>query len=80
MEIKVLHNIEECLVPDGTKVMYDGEYGIIDGNDLETMDDEDLFEDINYYIIPLEHINDEAPSSYYVMLLREDFEIVKEEV
>lgn len=76
MKIKRLHNIEEYLVPDGTKVKYDDEYGIVDGNDLETMDDEDLFEDINYYIIPLKHINDKTPSSYYVMLLREDFEVV----
>ena len=76
MKIKRLHNIEEYLVPDGTKVKYDDEYGIIDGNDLETMDDEDLFEDINYYIIPLKYINNKTPSSYYVMLLREDFEVV----
>lgn len=76
MKIKRLHNIEEYLVPDGTKVKYDDEYGIVDGNDLETMDDEDLFEDINYYIIPLKHINNKMPSSYYVMLSREDFEIV----
>ena len=76
MKIKRLHNIEEYLVPNGTKVKYDDEYGIVDGNDLETMDDEDLFEDINYYIIPLKYINNKTPSNYYVMLLREDFEVV----
>lgn len=69
--------VEEYLVPDGTKVMYYGEIGIIDGNDLETMDEDEEFKDINYYIIPLEHINDEAPSNHYVMLSREDFEICK---
>ena len=83
MKIKRLHNIEECLVPRGTKVVYcddwtdEKEIGIIDGNDLETMDDDDNFEDINYYIIPLEYIDDEVPSNHYVMLLREDFEICK---
>jgi hypothetical protein len=76
MKIKHLHNIEEYLVPNGTKVKYDDEYGIVDGNDVETMDDEDLFADINYYIIPLKYINNKMPSSYYVMLLREDFEVV----
>lgn len=79
MKIKRLHDIEKHLVPDGTKIVYDGELGVVDGNDLETMDDDDEFEDINYYIIPLEYINDEAPSNHYVMLLREDFEIIKEE-
>ena len=79
MKIKRLHDIGKHLVPDGTKVMYDDELGVVDGNDLETMDDDDEFEDINYYITPLEYINDEAPSNHYVMLLREDFEIIKEE-
>lgn len=79
MKIKRLHEIEKYLVPDGTKVIYDGELGVVDGNDLETMDDEDEFEDINYYIIPSEHINDEAPSNHYMMLQREDFEIIDEE-
>jgi hypothetical protein len=85
MKIKRIQDIEEHLVPMGTKVVYystrsnEKEIGIIDGNDLETMDNDDNFEDINYYIIPLEHINDQAPSNHYVMLLREDFEIIKEE-
>ena len=77
MKIKRLHEIEKYLVPDGTKVMYDDELGVVDGNDLETMDDEDEFEDIKYYIIPLEYINDEAPSNHYMMLQREDFGIPK---
>lgn len=81
MEIKRLHDIEKHLVPQGTKVMYGDDWtdeemiGIIDGNDLDSMDEDDAFEDINYYIIPIEHIDDEAPSTYYEMLLREDFEI-----
>ena len=85
MKIKKMNNIEELLVPQGTKVMYGDDWtdeeiiGIIDGNDLDSMDEDDDFEDINYYIIPLEHIDDEAPSNHYVMLLREDFEIIEDE-
>ena len=85
MKIKKMNNVEELLVPQGTKVMYGDDWtdeemiGIIDGNDLDSMDEDDDFEDINYYIIPLEHIDDEAPSNHYVMLLREDFEIIEEE-
>ena len=86
MKIKKMNNVEELLVPQGTKIMYGDDWtdeemiGIIDGNDLDSMDEDDDFEDINYYIIPLEHIDDEAPSTYYEMLLREDFEIIEEEV
>lgn len=79
MKIKHFNKIEKYLVPDGTKVIYDDELGVVDGNDLETMDDEDEFEDINYYIIPSENINDETPSNHYVMLQREDFEIIDKE-
>lgn len=71
---------EENLVPRGTKVIYrdtwtDGEkIGIVDGNDLETTEED---EEVNYYIIPLEYIDEEEPSTYYEMLLREDFKICK---
>ena len=76
-------DIEECLVPRGTKVMYydwkdKKTVGVVDGNDLDSMDEDDDFEGVNYYIIPLQYINDEAPSNYYEMLLREDFEIIEE--
>ena len=76
-------DIEKYLVPRGTRVVYCDDWtnkkviGIIDGNDLDGCDEEDEFENINYYIIPLEHINDKAPNNYYEMLLREDFEICK---
>ena len=69
---------EEHLVPRGTKVIYRDAWtdrekiGIVDGNDLETTEED---EEVNYYIIPLEHIDEEEPSTYYEMLLREDFEI-----
>lgn len=85
MKILKMNNVEELLVPQGTKIMYGDDWtdeemiGIVDGNDLDSMDEDDDFEDINYYIIPLEHIDDEAPSNHYVMLLREDFEIIEEE-
>ena len=64
MKIKKLNNVEELLVPSGTKVVYhdwtdEKMIGIVDGNDLDGMDEDDDFEDINYYIIPLEYIDDE---------------------
>ena len=74
---------EENLVPRGTKVVYRDVWtdreriGIIDGNDLETTEED---EEVNYYIIPLEYIDEEEPSTYYEMLLREDFEIIGEEM
>ena len=83
MKIKKMNNVEELLVTQGTKVMYGDDWtdeemiGIIDGNDLDSMDEDDDFEDINYYIIPLKYINDKTPSNHYIMLSRENFEIYK---
>jgi hypothetical protein len=72
------------VVPNGTKVKFkgleSGEYiiGIIDSNDEETAE---YYRDLNYYIYPTE--NKEEFLNYYgspyIMLLRKDFKIVKEE-
>ena len=68
-------NIEGHLVPNGTKVvMHDGKIGIVDGNDVENSEE---FEDINYFICPLEYTHKEVWSNDYVFLLREDFEFCK---
>lgn len=63
-------------VANGTKVKYaDGKFGIVDGNDSEETEE---FEDINYYICPIEFTDEKHWSNYYVMLLREDFEIMED--
>lgn len=68
-------DIEEYLIPNGTKVKFaDGRIGIIDGNDNENSEE---FDDINYYVCPIEFTNMRYWSDYYVMLLRSDFEIVE---
>lgn len=70
-------DIEEYLVPEGTKVkMIEGGIGIVDGNDSETCDVDDVFDNINYYICPIEYIHEDVWSNYYIMLQREDFEII----
>ena len=67
-------DIEEYMVANGTKVKFaDGRIGIVDGNDNEETDE---FEDINYYVCPIEFTNEECWSNHYVMLRMEDFEIV----
>ena len=69
-------DIEEYIVPNGIKVRFaDGKIGIIDGNDNE---DTDEFDDINYYVCPIEFTSMRYWSDYYVMLLRSEFEIIKE--
>ena len=69
-------DVEKSLVPNGTKVKFaDGKIGIVDGNDEEETED---FEDINYYVCPIEFTNEEYWSNHYVMLLRNEFEIVKD--
>ena len=65
-------DIEEYLVPNGTMVEYHKTIGIIDGNDAETTDE---FKDINYFVCPIEHTESENWSNYYLMLLRDDFEV-----
>lgn len=67
-------DIEEYLVPNGTKVKFaDGRIGIVDGNDNE---DTDEFNDINYYVCPIEFTSLRYWSDHYVMLLRSEFEII----
>lgn len=69
-------DIEEYLIPNGTKVrLADGRIGIVDGNDEE---ESEKFEDINYYICPIEFTNEQYWSNHYVMLLRNEFEIVED--
>lgn len=69
-------DIEDYLIPNGTKVKFtDGRIGIVDGNDNE---DTDEFDDINYYVCPIEFTTLRYWSDYYVMLLRSEFEIVEE--
>ena len=64
------------IVQNGTKViMDDGCVGIVDGNDAETCE---KFEDISYYVCPIEFTNMEVWSNYYIMLMRSEFNIVKE--
>lgn len=69
-------DIEDYVVPNGTKVRFhDGRTGIVDGNDNEVTEE---FEDINYYVCPIEFTSLRYWSDHYIMLLREDFEIVEE--
>lgn len=69
-------DIERFLIPRGTKVRFHGDrIGIVDWNDEEVTEE---FENINYCICPIEFINEEYWSDYYVWLLRDDFEIVEE--
>ena len=69
-------DIEEYLVPNGTKVKFaDGKIGIVDGNDNEESDE---FGDVNYYVCPIEFTNEKYWSNHYIMLLRNEFEVVNE--
>lgn len=69
-------DIDNYLVPDGTKVkLPDGRIGIVDGNDEEVTEE---FENINYFVCPIEYTDEEYWSDYYLFLLREEFEIVEE--
>ena len=69
-------DIKEYLVPNGTKVkLWDGRICVIDGNDEEVSEE---FDDINYYVCPIEFANEKSWSDHYIVLLREEFEIVEE--
>ena len=64
------------LIPHGTKVkFYDDRIGIVDGNDSETTEE---FENINYFICPIEFTYKRYWSDDYIMLLRDDFEIMED--
>lgn len=62
------------LVKRGTKVKF-GSYrvGIVDGNDIETTED---FENINYFVCPIEYTYKKFWSDDYIPLLRNEFEII----
>jgi len=67
-------DIDEHLIPNGTKVkFYDSRIGIVDGNDEV---DTDEFENINYYICPMEFTHKKTWSDDYIILLASDFEII----
>lgn len=64
------------IVENGTKVAFDnGRIGIVDGNDWEISES---FEEINYFVCPIEFTNEEVWSDHTVWLLREEFEVIKE--
>lgn len=64
------------LIKDGTTVMYhENSLGIIDGNDKE---DTDEFENVNYYVCPIECTNKKYWANDYVMLRRSEFIIIEE--
>jgi len=68
-------DIDKHLIPNGTKVKFhDSRTGIIDGND-EAHSDE--FENINYYICPVEFTHMEVWSDHYIMLPAHEFEIIE---
>lgn len=70
-------DIEDYIYENGTEVIFgDGQVGIIDGNDSE---DETDFDNINYYICPIEFTNEQCWSDHYVMLFRGEFEVVSQE-
>ena len=58
--------IANYLLPNGTRVVLpDGGIGIIDGNDAETSEE---FENINYYVCPIEFTSKKVWSPYYQMI------------
>lgn len=69
-------DIEEYLVPNGTKVkLADGRICEVDGNDEEVSEE---FEDINYYVCPIEFTYKKNWSDHYIVVLREEFEIMED--
>ena len=67
-------DIEKHLLPNGTVVkLFVCKYGIVDGNDAESSEE---FEDINYYIWPLEKTYKEVWSNDYKMLHRSEFSLL----
>lgn len=64
------------IVENGTKVAFDnGRIGIVDGNDWEISES---FEEINYFVCPIEFTNEDVWSDHTVWLFREEFEIIEE--
>ena len=65
-------DIKNHLLPRGTKVkLLDGTIGIIDGNDAETTEE---YENINYYVCPMEFTNLDVWSNHYVMVTINELE------
>lgn len=75
-EVESKKHMENCIVPNDTKVrLADGRICVIDGNDSEVSE---RFEDICYFVCPIEYTNEEYWSDYYEYVLRSDFEIVED--
>ena len=67
-------DIELFLISNGIKVKYWGNgVGIVDGNDADITEQ---YEDINYYVCPVEFTHKKVWSDHYNMFLRSEFEIV----
>lgn len=67
-------DIEKYLIPNGTIVKLSiSKYGVVDGNDADTSEE---FDDINYYICPLEETYKEVWSNDYKMLGRSEFSLL----
>jgi len=69
---------ESILVPHGSKVtLLNGIIGIVDGNDFEDADptDENVFDNINYHVCPIEFTDEKIWSDHYIYVTREEFEI-----
>lgn len=68
-------DIEKYLIPNGTIVKYSGtKFGVIAGNNSETSEE---FENINYYVCPIEETYKEVWSNDYVMLRREEISLLR---
>ena len=66
-------DIEKYLIPNGTKVTYWGNgVGIVDGNDAN---DSEEFNNINYFVCPIEFTHEKNWSDYYNMFRRDEFEL-----
>lgn len=67
-------DIEKYIIPNGTKVKVSDDWiGIVDGNDAV---DTDNFQDINYYVCPIEFFHEEIWSNHYKMVLRKDISVI----
>ena len=63
-------DIENHLLQRGTKVkLLDGTIGIIDGNDAETTEE---YENINYYVCPMEFYNLDAAKGYKIYKMMQE--------
>jgi len=72
---------EAILISNGTKVkLFNNTIGIIDGNTFEDIDPEDTntFENINYYVCPIEFTKEKYWSDHYIMARKAEFKIERQ--